>query len=208
MNALRSSLLRPADLAAIGLRLLTPVGVLTILAGGCCIAAAHWNSPVWQTGWLLGGAGLVAFAATLALRATLDRRGAGFWWAGLGVALLLTAFAAAFGAGLSDWTSTHARDHAATVRTAATVSGCVDRDDAGDVCTYHWQYAGHAYSSRDTAPAGWPDGHRTTVRINPHAPGHPALVSEGYWAAWIAVGVGAVGLLALLPAYALWEAAA
>lgn len=161
-------------------------------------AVAGWSTPVAQGGWtaaaVAGAAGVLAGMSRVVLGTGVpgDRE------RGQLLLMLLTSviawlFMATFALCLSWFLHAHALDRHATLKVPATVSDCENRGDSGNVCTYHWPAGDRTYSSRDTADRAWPDGHRVTVRIDPAHPGRPAMVTRGYWAAWIGVAVGALG---------------
>jgi hypothetical protein len=113
------------------------------------------------------------------------------------VALVLNALpwvtAAAFAAGVSGWRLEHGQDVRATLRVPATVTGCWYDGDAGPQCTYHWQVEGRVHTHRAGAPKVWPDGHRTTVRVDPANPNAQGVVGSAYRALWLPILLGALG---------------
>lgn len=171
-------------------------GVVVVASG--VAATAGWGTPVALDGWTVAAVasavGLLAGLLRTVLGSSLPTaRGHGDLFASLLIAVLLWVCAATFAFSLSYFFHAHALDRRATVKVTATVSHCVNRGDAGNLCTYRWLVGDHAHSSRDSAVRVWPDGHRVTVRVDPAHPDRPAQVTGSYWALWIGVAIGALG---------------
>lgn len=194
--ARRSPLCSDGVRAAARLVMHTATAVVVVALG--VAATAGWRTPVALGGWTVAAAAGAVGLLTGVLRALLGSdppadRGHGRLFVVLLVSILVWTFMATFAFCLSYFFHAHALDRHASVKVRATVSHCVNRGDAGSVCTYRWLADHHTYSSRDTADRVWPDGHRVTVRIDPAHPDRPAQVTRAYWAAWIGVAVGALG---------------
>jgi hypothetical protein len=164
----------------------------TLMVALAVAGFAGWGTPTAAAGWTV--AAWAAGAALLfgLLRAVLGAHSQ--YLDVLALSILVWVCAAVLTFSLSYFLYAHALDDHATLRVSASVTDCVDQGDAGNECSYHWTVDGHAYSSRDSATRRWPDGHRVTVRIDPAHPSRPALVSRAYWAAWIGIVIGLVGM--------------
>lgn len=94
-----------------------------------------------------------------------------------------------------------ALDHSATRTVTATVSDCRSGGDGDPTCTYHWTFNGVAHTQTDDATRQWPNGHETTVRINPSRPNDAAIIDPNYWLSYFLIAVGtlvlAVGALSV-----------
>ena len=187
-----------ADTVRVAARVVMHTATAVVVVALGVAAAAGWRTPVALDGWTVAAAaGAVGLIAGL-LRAVLGFCLPTAWghealFGSLISGVLLWAFAATFAFCLSYFFHAHALDRHATLKVTATVSHCVNRGDAGNLCTYRWLAGDHAYSSQDSAVRAWPDGHRVTVRIDPAHPDRPAQVTRSYWALWIGVAVGAFG---------------
>ncbi|MFJ2187005.1 DUF3592 domain-containing protein [Kitasatospora sp. NPDC087861] len=192
-------------------RPLQRVAWAAVLVGAATTAFAPWGSTTWYDGWI-GAAAAAALAALAAPARLLLRRGPRPGAAllalfnGTLLALMLCVFAGCFAFALSDWSHERDRDHAATLRVTATVTGCRSTGDSSTECTYHWSAGEHEYSTREGADHRWPDGHRVSVRIDPAHPQRAAVVSGVYWALWIAIAVGGLGTPCVLCVWWLLEA--
>ncbi|WP_225849939.1 DUF3592 domain-containing protein [Streptomyces sp. HPF1205] len=170
----------------------------TVVAAALGVAAvAGWSTPVALAGWTTAAAAGAAGVLAGTLRVVLGTDVPADRERGRLLLILLTsvftwAFMATSAICLSWFCHAHALDRHATLKVPATVSDCENRGDSNE-CTYHWLAGDRAYRSRDTADRAWPDGHRVTVPIDPAHPGRQAVVTRGYWAAWIGVAVGALG---------------
>jgi hypothetical protein len=187
-----------SDAVRVAARAVMHTATAVVVVALVVAASAGWGTPTARGSWTVGAAaGAIGLLAGL-LRTVLGTcppkaQRHGDLFGTLLSAVLVWVFAATFALSLSYFFHAHALDRRATLKVTATVSHCVDRGDAGSLCTYQWHVDDRTYGSQETAAQAWPDGHHVTVRIDPAHPDRPAQVTRGYWALWIAVAVGALG---------------